>query len=1643
MKLNKFLILLCLILMIFTVAGAAASDVNDTVISDHNEQNEEIAVSNEENAITAIPQTTTDLKNTNDNAQNEEIAVSNEEDVMTATTQTMTDLKNTIDNTQNTTIVLKNDYSYYTGDSLPDGIVIDKSLTIDGQHHKIDGKNNMRLFKVTNNAVVTFKNIIFLNGKTTEEGGAISNMGAKEVNAINCTFEYNTAFNGGAIRDVHAENCIFKNNRAWIEAYGYGGAMLFNTAVNCIFTHNNATQGGGALNNGTAINCTFENNWAQYGGGAIYEGIAINSTFINNSAFAGGGMYYSTATNCTFINNKGKYNMEAMDHGYANYCTFENNAVYKTAVQYRFDSYQVEPVDRINFIGLPYCNLKITVTKGDKSQIFYYSSNGWDIHDMEPGTYKVRIDILSDDIFCVYETEIIVNNGLMSMDHLNNLIKNTQNKTITLDYDYYCYDLNQNYTNGILINNPLTIDGQGHKIDANYKMRIFQVTNGANVTFKNITFLNAATTGTGGAIWNNEANNVTAIECTFENNVASYGGALFKVNAENCTFKNNNAFNTHYGGGAMYEGTATYCTFIGNTASGHGGAMNNANAANSTFINNNANKDGGAIFNGEIVNCTFVSNNAKTNGGAISWGSAENCTFVNNTADQYGGAVSYSNVLNCTFSNNAVSYAGGAIYETDVVNSTFTNNTAKIGGAMYKGTATNCTFIGNRANQGEAINTATSANCTFIDNNAFDSYIEFYTLDKKITIGQILPFYCVPECNLTITATNKNGVSRTFTCTDKGWEVKDLEPGIYNVTFTIYSDLNGGEVQTQITVFQNTMKNLDDLIISTITDTVVLNYDYFWGEQDQNLTNGIIINESITIDGQGHKIDVSKKMRMFQITNNATVTFKNITFLNGMAGANGYGGAVWNNGAKSVTAIDCTFENNTANYGGALTGVNAVNCTFKNNYGPQDTSIGGAMYKGTAINCTFTGNNVKQDGGAMYNTTAINCIFTSNNANRAGGAMDYGTAINCTFIDNTAALGQSMAGGTAVNCSFINNDIFNSKIQFYITNEQLKPGDNVTFTGLPECSLTVNVTNNDGVSKTFDCTDKGWNVENLEPGTHTVKFIIRNDKGNSGEFETQITVPDALGLNVNVEDVFEGESSIINITTTPNFTGDISLSLNGITFTVKIVKGVGSYLFSDLGVGNYNVTVNFKGNDEFNASAKETTFKVKPKYDLDLTVNVDDINEGNMATVTVTTNTTFDGDVKISINGEEETLEIIEGEGRYVAIGLDAGNYTVTVSFDGNKKFNATSKSAKFEVKPTAPKTDLKLAVTVGDIYVGETAFVRISTNNTFSGKLIIVINGIVNDNTTIIDGIGLYSIENLAAGNYTAYIGFNGDDTFDSAAKAVQFEVKSIEQAIEIDVPKNDDTAEFSIKLPDDATGNLTVNVDGTNYTKALVNGSASVTVPELSEGKHNVTITYSGDGKYSPVTKSATINVKKPTKTPVIKLTKNTNINMLYTAKKPYKILVTKDGKAVSGAKVVIKFNGKKYTVKTNAKGYATFKIPNVKPKKTKYTITASYGGKTVKNTVKVNTILKVGNKKIKKSKKVTKVKITLKKVNGKYLKAKTLKIKFRGKTYKVKTNKKGVAIWKVKKSMLKKLKVGKTYKYKVNYGKDTLTKKLTIKR
>ena len=163
-----------------------------------------------------------------------------------------------------------------------------------------------------------------------------------------------------------------------------------------------------------------------------------------------------------------------------------------------------------------------------------------------------------------------------------------------------------------------------------------------------------------------------------------------------------------------------------------------------------------------------------------------------------------------------------------------------------------------------------------------------------------------------------------------------------------------------------------------------------------------------------------------------------------------------------------------------------------------------------------------------------------------------------------------------------------------------------------------------------------------------------------------------------------------------------------------------------------------------------------------------------------------------------------------------------------------------------------------------------------------------------------------------------------------------------------------FKVNVPNDAGGAISVLINGKEYISSYFTKTGSLEIPGLADGKYTAIVTYSGDYKYSTVSKTITFTkTSKSSKTKIsLKLSK-------VTVKKSAKKLVIKatlkiNGKVVKGKKITFKFNKKTYKAQTNKKGVAkvTIKKSVLKKlkvgKKVKYQ--ASYGKTTVKQTVKV---------------------------------------------------------------------------------------------
>lgn len=218
-------------------------------------------------------------------------------------------------------------------------------------------------------------------------------------------------------------------------------------------------------------------------------------------------------------------------------------------------------------------------------------------------------------------------------------------------------------------------------------------------------------------------------QCSFTNNQAGYGGAIYALyvgpdygNIElisNSTFTANLA--TYDGGAINIDGscldTINTVSFTGNIAGEAGGAILNSgsitNIVASTFKGNEA-TDGGAIANWDsidlISDSLFDGNYASSTGGAISqWGAGlmtiSTSTFENNKADSSGGAIYIyaedgygpyaATIIDTSFTDNSAGLAGGAIYNGDTLNLiasstdvTFSGNTANnVSNALAQGSS--------------------------------------------------------------------------------------------------------------------------------------------------------------------------------------------------------------------------------------------------------------------------------------------------------------------------------------------------------------------------------------------------------------------------------------------------------------------------------------------------------------------------------------------------------------------------------------------------------------------------------------------------------------------------------------------------------------------------------------------------------------------------------------------------------------------------------------------------------------------------------------------------------------------------------------------------------------------------------------------
>ncbi|MFY0670117.1 MAG: Ig-like domain repeat protein, partial [Alteromonas stellipolaris] len=432
-------------------------------------------------------------------------------------------------------------------------------------------------------------------------------------------------------------------------------------------------------------------------------------------------------------------------------------------------------------------------------------------------------------------------------------------------------------------------------------------------------------------------------------------------------------------------------------------------------------------------------------------------------------------------------------------------------------------------------------------------------------------------------------------------------------------------------------------------------------------------------------------------------------------------------------------------------------------------------------------------------------------------------------------------------------------------------------TDLPAgATVTITVTDNAGVSQTFDATVQGdgsFSADVPSPmaeGGYTVTVVAQDPAGNeTTATETNGSV-DTTAPTINLDAQGTGND------TTPTITGSTDLS-PGSSVTITVTDSAGAeQTFTAIvdSVGNFSADVpNAMADGNFDVSATATDAAGNSASDTTSgnintavpNLTLDSLGTENDTTPTIsgTTDIAPGSTVSISVTdnaGNTQTFDaIVQANGTFsvdVPAALSEGNYSVTATATDGSGNTATANENGGVIDttaPAAPTVDAGNGTEItGTAEAG--AVVNVDVDGDGTPDFTVIADGdgnwSVTPTTTLADGAVVTATATDEAGNTSG----PASDTVDAVAPIVAFN----------DLTTNDTTPALTGSV-DDPTAIVVVTINGTDYT-ATNNGDGSWTLADdivaaLAEGSYTATVTATdADGNTGTNSGTVVIDITAP---------------------------------------------------------------------------------------------------------------------------------------------------------------------------------------
>lgn len=1048
----------------------------------------------------------------------------------------------------------------------------------------------------------------------------------------------------------------------------------------------------------------------------------------------------------------------------------------------------------------------------------------------------------------------------------------------------------ETYQYGIEINKDITIDGNGYTIDANDSGRIFKIMNGSTLTLQNVILANGAfgaiyaedgsislgdniafinntaSSSYGGAISVNGAITISGDNISFIGNDAKYGGAIYstsniKIDGSNILFENNTA--TSSGSAIRAEGNilidGTNVVFIGaesSTTKNIVVAMNRLDAVNTVFLNGAVYSKAGDIDNnywGNINPQTLVKGGITVDSWVVPVISGPSVVLDKNTTEY---TITLANVSD---SDKLADF--DLKYGDEVIS-------LENGQATINYTATN---------PGEG--TITIADAT--TNTDVATYKVYYKLDTLVNVSAdtiVEGDTATIVGNVTLANGNAatgnvtiivNGKSYTVELTDGKFSqtIEDLKDGSYEVTVN-YNGADNALTSSNST----TLTVLEKTIITVEKPDINFNY----GED-------VVIQGNLT-DADGNPLDGTVTIRVTVGENASDYQDYNVTVIDGKF---------------SLTLSDLpvpmvngavTYYFITVNYNG--TDVYAASTFADGDYwfkvNPTDSLISIDEIKDVVYgeNVTITGTVTDDAGrgidatikvtinGEEYTVNATNGKFVIEIPNIDAG-VDYEATVE---VADSNYIPSSTTGKFNVNKVDTEITLEIEEI-YYVGQTAVIKGTLVDANGNPiTADIAYNI--NNGAQNIVSVVNGTFTIEiegqYVTLGNNTVNVWFNTDgtlnnyvgSEDSVNFTTIKANPTVI---VDADSVTSGDDVVIEGTITgvnnEKVNGQVNITVNGKTYTVTATDGEFTQTIAGLDNGVYDVEVAFLGNEKYNAANATTTFSIS---EADLTVDVDDVIYGDNLVISGTLIDIFDkplnGEVIITVNGEEYTANVTNGKYNITVSGVPAGEYEVEVYFPGDEEYLETTATTPVVVE----KQSSNVTINVDDIELSEDATITGNVTGADGEALEGTVTITVNEkeyNVTLVDGAFTLTVANLTMGTYDVEVVFNGNDNYNVSEETAEFDVTKIATDIELDMDDIifvGENATITGTLTDsfgNALNNttVTITIGGDNHKVNVTDGEFSLVLENLTIGDYYISVKYDGTENLTSSSASVVLQVRK----------------------------------------------------------------------------------------------------------------------------------------------------------------------------------------